>query len=109
MKLWNPLQIDRTVKSTSNWQIIKKFSNNLPGGIIFRELKRWIRNGNAILFSSPDTTLKQLLHDLEVNLDYITDTVFLKIGINDILIDTSTSNIESLIAYIKEMVQTMMT
>ena len=60
-----------------------------------KELNKWIRNENVRLFSFSAATPKQLLHYLDVNLDCITITVILYVGISKILNDTSTSNIRN--------------
>ena len=62
--------------------------------ISMKELNRWVRKGNARLFSFPGATSKLLFHYLDVNKDHINDRVILHIGINDILNDTSILNIE---------------
>ena len=79
---------------------IKIFTDSIPKGIKVKELNEQI---HAQVHSFPGATSKQLLHYLDVNIDDSTDTVFIHIGVNDIL--QSVSNMDRLLLNVREMVR----
>ena len=82
---------------------IKIFTDSIPKGIKVKELNEQIHHGHARVHSFPGATSKQLLHDLDVNIDDSTDTVLIHIGVNDIL--QSVSNMDRLLLNVREMVR----
>ena len=75
----------------------------MPKGIKMYKFNRLIRNCKAKMFNFPGASSHQLLHYLDVHLkDKFIDTVITHIGINDLLTNSSTSDMDNLIYNIKK-------
>ena len=83
---------------------IKIFSDSKTRGIRMRDFHKFVRAGKAKFKCFPGATSNQLLHYLNVNLqDKNTESVILHVGVNDVLQDSTETNINSFFTNIKEM------
>ena len=84
---------------------IKSFSD-IPRGIRMRDFIKFVRVGKARLQCFPYTTSNQLLHYLDVNLqDNNTESVILHVDINDVLQNSTETNINSFFNNVREMAE----
>ena len=93
-----------TMKTKYNGNI--KFFSDIPRGIRMRDFSKFVRVGKDRLQYFPYTTSNQLLHHLDVNLqDNNTESVILHVDINDVLQNSTETNINSFFNNVREMAE----
>ena len=82
----------------------------MPRGIKMRDFNEFVRMEKAKLQYFPGATSNQLLHCLDVNLqDKNTESVILHVGVNDVLQDSTETNIDNFFNSVKEMAKNVAT
>ena len=82
---------------------IKIFSDSIPRGIRMRDFNKFVRVWKAKLQCFPGTTSNKLLHYSDVNLqDNNTESVILHVGVNNVLHDSTETNINSFFNNVQE-------
>ena len=83
-----------------------KFFSDIPRGTRVRDFSKFVRVGKARLQCFPYTTSNQLLHYLDVNLqDNNTESVILHVDINDVLQNSTETDINSFFNNVREMAE----
>ena len=93
-----------TEKNKYNGSI--KFFSDISRGIRMRDFNKFVRGGKAKRQCIPCATSNQLLHYLDINLqDIKTESVILHVGINDVLQNSTETNINSFSNNVQEMAE----
>ena len=80
------------------------FTDSITKGIRMHEFNRFIKNGKATMFNFTSASFHQMHHYLDVHFEGTQiNTVVIRVGINDILRDSSQSNIDGLLQDMRNM------